>query len=44
MAGVTTHQTTYIADVLLTSGDHTVVVEYYKHGGGAVARFTEVRL
>jgi PKD repeat protein len=33
--------TTYSADIPLTDGRHTVVVEYFEWGGGAVARFTE---
>jgi glucose/arabinose dehydrogenase/RNase P/RNase MRP subunit p29 len=36
--------TTYTADVPLTAGDHTVVVEYYERGGAATAQFTENRL
>jgi glucose/arabinose dehydrogenase len=35
--------TTYTADVPLTAGDHTVVVEYFEHTGGATAQFTEAR-
>ena len=33
--------TTYTADVPLSAGEHTVVVEYFEHTGGAVARFSE---
>jgi hypothetical protein len=36
--------TTYSADVQLTEGQHTVVVEYFEHTGGAVARFSESKL
>ena len=36
--------TTYTADVPLTDGSHTVVVEYYEHTGGALARFSESKL
>ena len=36
--------TTYAADVELSEGQHTVVVEYFEHTGGAVARFTEAKL
>jgi hypothetical protein len=36
--------TTYTADVPLSEGDHTVVVEYFEHTGGAVAKFSESRL
>lgn len=36
--------TTYTADLALTAGEHTIVVEYYERNGGAVARFQEVRL
>ncbi len=36
--------TTYTADVELFEGQHAVVVEYFEHTGGAVARFTEVKL
>ncbi len=36
--------TTYSADVPLTEGEHTVVVEYFEHTGGAVARFNELKL
>jgi hypothetical protein len=35
---------TYMATVTLTAGSHTVVVEYYENGGGAVARASLVRL
>jgi hypothetical protein len=30
--------TTYDSDIELTAGDHTVVMEYFEEGGGAVAR------
>ena len=36
--------TTYSADVPLSDGEHTVVVEYFEGGGGAVARFSEAKL
>ena len=36
--------TTYSADVPLSEGQHTVVVEYFEHTGGAVARFSESKL
>jgi glucose/arabinose dehydrogenase len=36
--------TTYTADVPLSEGPHTVVVEYFEHTGGAVARFSEAKL
>jgi glucose/arabinose dehydrogenase len=36
--------TTYTADVTLAAGQHTVVIEYYDHGGGALARFTAALL
>jgi PA14 domain len=36
--------TTYTADVPLSAGPHTVVVEYFEHTGGAVARFSEAQL
>ena len=36
--------TTYTADVPLSEGEHTVVVEYFEHTGGAVARFSELKL
>jgi glucose/arabinose dehydrogenase/PKD repeat protein len=36
--------TTYTAEVSLSEGQHTVVVEYFEHTGGAVARFSEVKL
>ena len=36
--------TTYTADVPLTAGEHTVVVEYFEHTGGATAVFSEARL
>ncbi len=36
--------TTYTADVPLSEGQHTVVVEYFEYTGGAVARFSESKL
>ena len=33
--------TTFTSEVEIGAGVHTVVVEYYESGGGAVARFTE---
>lgn len=36
--------TTYAADVALSGGQHTVIVEYFEHTGGAIARFSESRL
>jgi len=36
--------TTYTADAQLSEGQHTVVVEYFEHTGGAVARFSESKL
>jgi hypothetical protein len=36
--------TTYSADVALSAGEHTVVVEYFEHTGGAVAKFNESML
>ncbi|WP_285474703.1 PA14 domain-containing protein [Actinoplanes sp. NBRC 101535] len=36
--------TTFTADIAVGSGEHTVVVEYYEAGGGAVARFTQSAL
>ena len=36
--------TTYTADVPLSEGPHTVVIEYFEHTGGAVARFTETKV
>jgi glucose/arabinose dehydrogenase len=36
--------TTYTADVPLPEGDHTVVVEYFEHTVGAVAKFSESKL
>jgi glucose/arabinose dehydrogenase len=36
--------TTYTADVDLTAGSHTLVIEYYEYNGGAVARFSELLL
>jgi glucose/arabinose dehydrogenase len=35
--------TTFTADVEVAAGEHTVVVEYYEAGGGAVARFISER-
>ena len=36
--------TTYTADVPLSEGSHTVVVEYFEFSGGAVAKFGEAKL
>ena len=36
--------TTYSADVALTEGLHTVVVEYFEWAGGAVAAFSEAKV
>jgi hypothetical protein len=36
--------TTYSADVPLTEGLHTVVVEYFEWAGGAVAAFSESKV
>ena len=36
--------TTYSADVPLSAGQHTVVVEYFEFVGGAVAKYTETKL
>jgi glucose/arabinose dehydrogenase len=36
--------TTYTADVPLPEGQHTVVVEYFEHTAGAVAKFSESKL
>jgi hypothetical protein len=36
--------TTYTADVPLSEGPHTVVIEYFEHTGGAVARFSETKV
>jgi glucose/arabinose dehydrogenase len=36
--------TTYTADVPLSEGQHTVVVEYFEFSGGAVARFGESKV
>jgi PKD repeat protein len=36
--------TSYTQDVTLTTGEHTVVVEYYDSGGGALARASLTRL
>ena len=36
--------TTYAADVPLSEGQHTVVVEYFEHTGGAVAKFSESKV
>jgi hypothetical protein len=36
--------TIYTADVPLSDGQHTVVVEYFEHTGGAVARFSELKI
>jgi hypothetical protein len=35
--------TTFTADIEVAAGEHTVVVEYYEAGGGAVARFISER-
>jgi hypothetical protein len=32
--------TTYTADLALSEGEHTVVVEYYERGGDAIAKFS----
>jgi hypothetical protein len=36
--------TTYTVDVPVSEGEHTVVVEYFEHTGGAVARYSETKL
>jgi glucose/arabinose dehydrogenase len=36
--------TAYTADVSLSEGPHTVVIEYFEHTGGAVARFSETKV
>jgi glucose/arabinose dehydrogenase len=36
--------TTYTADVELSEGEHTVVVEYFEFTGGAVAKFNESKI
>ena len=36
--------TTYAVDLPLTAGQHTVVVEYFEHTGGAVAKFSETKV
>ena len=36
--------TTYNADLGLTAGNHTVIVEYFENGGGAVAEVSWVQL
>jgi len=36
--------TTYSADLPLTAGPHTVVVEYFEFVGGAVARYSELKV
>jgi glucose/arabinose dehydrogenase len=36
--------TTYTADVSLIKGLHTVVVEYFEHAGGAVAKVSESKI
>lgn len=36
--------TSYSADVALTAGSHTVVVEYFEHTGGAIAKFGSVKI
>ncbi len=43
-AGSTSRRPRTRADVPLTAGQHTVVVEYFEHTGGAVARFSESKL
>lgn len=36
--------TTYIRDIQLTQGDHTIVIEYYERGGGAVLKHSLLKL
>ena len=36
--------TTSTAEVPLSEGEHTVVVEYFEHTGGAVAKFSEAKV
>jgi glucose/arabinose dehydrogenase/PKD repeat protein len=36
--------TTYTVDRALTAGPHTWKIEYYEHGGGAIARFSALKL
>jgi hypothetical protein len=36
--------TTYTADVALSEGQHTVVVEYFEYYGGAVAKYSETEI
>jgi len=36
--------TTYTADIPLSDGQHTVVIEYFEHTGGAVAKFSESKI
>ena len=36
--------TTYTAEVELSEGEHTVVVEYFEWTGGAIARFSESKV
>jgi hypothetical protein len=36
--------TMYTVDVSLSNGQHTVVVEYFEHAGGAVASFSELKV
>jgi hypothetical protein len=36
--------TTYTADVPLSAGEHTVVVEYFEFSSGAVARYSETKI
>jgi PA14 domain len=36
--------TTYTATVQLAEGEHTVVVEYFEFTGGAVAKFSELKI
>ncbi|WP_432993160.1 PA14 domain-containing protein [Dactylosporangium sp. CA-233914] len=33
--------TTYTADIPIAAGQHTITVEYYENGGGALARFSQ---
>ncbi|WP_229835607.1 PA14 domain-containing protein, partial [Dactylosporangium sucinum] len=36
--------TTYTFETALTEGDHTIKVEYFDSGGGALARCSVIRL
>ncbi|WP_229837070.1 PA14 domain-containing protein, partial [Dactylosporangium sucinum] len=36
--------TTYTFETALTEGDHTITVEYFDSGGGALARCSVIRL